>query len=188
MLDQMDKKIIELVQEDGRIPFSRISEKVGISHVAVKRRLDKLEENGWLSISTGLNGEKLDLKIAVVTAEIENYDRVKELLDQYEECPRTIFLSSIGGSKILAILVAEDLTTLDSVLGTCSLRTKEGVRRSTVEIGVSPRYPLFLPLRIRGEKRKRNSPCGETCRKCNRLLEEKCLGCPATIYYEGSLF
>ncbi len=188
VLDELDKKIIENVQRKGRVALSRISENVGVSHVAIKRRLDKLEKNGWVSISAGLNGEKLDLKLATVTAEIENYDRLSGLLEQFESCPRTIHLSSIGGSKILSILVGEDLSTLESVLGTCYLRTREGVRNSSVEIGNPPKYPKFLPIRITGKKMKRKTPCGTECRKCGRFLEGMCPGCPSTRYYRGSLF
>lgn len=186
-LDQLDKRIIERIQRDGRVALSRISETVGVSHVAIKRRLDKLEKNGWIDISTGLSGEKLDLRFATITAEIENYEKLTHILDQYEDCPRMIYLSSTGGSNILAVLAAEDLSTLESILGTCCLRTSEGVRRSSVEIGKPPRYPKFLPIRITGNKLKRKTPCGLECRKCGRYSEEICLGCPATRYYRGSL-
>jgi len=188
VLDELDKKIIENIQRKGRVSLSRISKNVGVSHVAVKRRLDKLEKNDLVNISAALNGEKLDLRLAAVTAEIENYDRLSELLEQFENCPRTIYLASVGGSKILSILVGEDLSTLESVLGTCYLRTKQGVRNSSVEIGNPPKYPKFLPIRITGEKSKRKTPCGTECRECGRFLEGMCLGCPGTRYYRGTLF
>lgn len=188
VLDELDKRIIENIQRNGRVPLSRISESVGISHVAIKRRLDKLQKNDWVNISLGLNGEKLDLKIAMVTVEVENYGRLEKLLDQFEKCPRMVYLSSFGGSKIVAIIVGENLSTLESVLGTCFLRVKKGVRGSTIDIGRPPRYPKFLPIRIIGKKTKRKTPCGGIeCRKCKRFLEEECLGCPTTRYYRGHL-
>jgi len=188
VLDELDKRIIESIQRNGRIPLSRISESVGISHVAIKRRLDKLRENGWISISSGLNGEKLDLKLAMVTAEVENYSILNKLLNQFEKCPRIVYMSSFGGSKIVAIILGENLSTLESVLGTCFLRVRKGVRGSTVDIGSLPKYPKFLPIRIVGKKTKRKTPCGGIeCRKCKRFLEEECLGCPTTRYYRGRL-
>lgn len=188
MFDKLDKRIVENIQRNGRISLSRISENVGVSHVAVKRRLDKLREDGWINISSGLNGEKLDVKLAMVTAEVENYSRLNKLLEQFEKCPRTVYLASLGGSKIVAIVLAENLSTLESVLGTCFLRTKKGVRTSTIEIGGPPRYPKFLPVRIVGKKTKKKTPCGGVeCKKCKRFLEEECLGCPTTRVYRGHL-
>jgi len=187
VFDELDKRIIENIQRNGRIALSRMSERVGVSHVAIKRRLDKLRKDDWINISSGLNVEKLNLKLEMVTAEIENYARLNTLLDQFEKCPRTVYLSSFGGSKIVAIVLGENLSTLESVLGNCYLRTKKGVRSSTIDIGNPPKYPKFLPIRIVAKKRRRKTPCGEECRKCSRFSEEKCVGCPSTKYYKGCL-
>ena len=44
-MDNVDKKIISILQQDGRTALSLIGKKLGMSHVAVKKRLDNLCNN-----------------------------------------------------------------------------------------------------------------------------------------------
>ena len=45
-LDETDQKILMLLTENGRMSYSRIGAQVGLSRVAVKARVQALEENG----------------------------------------------------------------------------------------------------------------------------------------------
>ncbi len=47
-LDEKDKKIIEILKENSRTPYNEIAKKIGISDVGVKKRIDKLIENGFI--------------------------------------------------------------------------------------------------------------------------------------------
>ncbi len=57
-MDEIDKKIIELLQQDGRLEDVEISRKIGISHDTVKRRRTKLEEAGYIKIQANINPRK----------------------------------------------------------------------------------------------------------------------------------
>jgi len=46
MIDEKDLKIIKLLQENSRIPYTELAKKVGISDVAVIKRIKKLEKQG----------------------------------------------------------------------------------------------------------------------------------------------
>jgi len=46
MLSKVDKKILELLQQDARIPITKIAKEINMSENGVKYRLDKLEEKG----------------------------------------------------------------------------------------------------------------------------------------------
>ncbi len=58
-MDETDKKIIELLQQDGRMDDVEIARKTGISHDTVKRRRKKLEEQGYIKIQANINPRKL---------------------------------------------------------------------------------------------------------------------------------
>lgn len=58
-MDDTDKKIIELLQQDGRLEDVEIARKIGISHDTVKRRRKKLEEVGYIKIQANINPRKL---------------------------------------------------------------------------------------------------------------------------------
>ena len=45
-LDGLDRKIVQLLIENARISYSDIGEKIGISRVAVKSRIQALEQKG----------------------------------------------------------------------------------------------------------------------------------------------
>jgi DNA-binding Lrp family transcriptional regulator len=42
VMDDINKKIISILQDDGRTSLSEIGKKVGFSHVAVRKRLENL--------------------------------------------------------------------------------------------------------------------------------------------------
>jgi len=58
-MDNTDKKIIELLQQDGRMDDVEIARKTGISHDTAKRRRKKLEEAGYIKIQANINPRKL---------------------------------------------------------------------------------------------------------------------------------
>ena len=183
MIDEIDKKIISELQEDGRKSLSSIGRKIGCSSVATWRRLQKLTKGGWIKMSANVNIKKLFPKIAIIDSEVENYTTMNKLILRYKDCPRIILISSFGGSNIITIWVGENLSTLESCVGNCSIRVQEGVRRSEVKIGETPPYPIFLPVKISSKNKTETAPCGIRCDKCQSYKEKRCLGCPATKYY-----
>jgi Lrp/AsnC family transcriptional regulator for asnA, asnC and gidA len=58
-MDETDKKIIELLQQDGRMEDVEIARKIGISHDTVKRRRNKLEDADYIKIQANINPRKL---------------------------------------------------------------------------------------------------------------------------------
>ena len=58
-MDETDKKIIELLQQDGRMDDVEIAHKIGISHDTVKRRRKKLEDASYIKIQANINPHKL---------------------------------------------------------------------------------------------------------------------------------
>jgi Lrp/AsnC family transcriptional regulator for asnA, asnC and gidA len=49
-LDDTAKRIIELLQDDGRLPYSAIAKDVGLSEAAVRHRVQKLIESGVMQV------------------------------------------------------------------------------------------------------------------------------------------
>ena len=45
-LDQLDRKILEALLDNARYSYSQIGERVGVSRVAVKARMDQLQQRG----------------------------------------------------------------------------------------------------------------------------------------------
>jgi Lrp/AsnC family transcriptional regulator len=49
MLDQIDRKIIDILQVDASVPIATIAEKVGLSAAPCWRRIKKLEDEGVIT-------------------------------------------------------------------------------------------------------------------------------------------
>ena len=59
-LDELDKKIVQLLIENARISYSDIGTRIGISRVAVKARIQALEERGVIEeYTTVINPQKI---------------------------------------------------------------------------------------------------------------------------------
>ncbi|MGQ9782323.1 MAG: Lrp/AsnC family transcriptional regulator [Nitrososphaeria archaeon] len=186
-MDEIDKKIITLLQEDGRASLSSIGKELCLSHVAVRKRLKNLCER-LVKVSAGLNTECLGFRLAVVNAEVETPERLRKLVEIFSRCPRIVFLTTTTGAyNLMTIMVAEDADTLNAIVEVCSARAQKGIRRSEVIIGEAPTIPRYLPIRIVATKEDEDAPCGMNCSKCVRYQEKKCLGCPTTKCYRGPI-
>jgi len=59
-LDSLDREIVRLLIENARISYSDIGEKIGISRVAVKNRIQALEQKGIIEgYTTIINPQKI---------------------------------------------------------------------------------------------------------------------------------
>ena len=65
-MDDVDKKILSIIQKDATIPLSELSKKVGISKTPSWNRIRKMEEEGIIkSKVTVLDNKKINLSIVV---------------------------------------------------------------------------------------------------------------------------
>lgn len=189
-MDDVNGKIISQLQHDGRTTFDKLAKMVNFSSMGAKKRVEKLLRNEIIKISVLINAERLDLHAAIVLIEMESAEAMQRLLDRFRECPRVVHIfTTLGGYNIIALVVAEDQKTLESIsVEKCSLRSGKGIRRSEFYPIGNIYYSPFLPIRKHLTSKERDStPCGVDCRPCNRYKMEGCVGCPATSYYRGNL-
>lgn len=122
MLDRIGRKILAALQENARIPLSRIGEKVGLSAPAVAERVKKLEEAGVITgyharIDTAAMGRSVAAFIHLTT-DARHYPAVKSLA---AGMPQIIACHHISGdaSFILHVRV-DDVSTLEKVVARLS--------------------------------------------------------------------
>jgi Lrp/AsnC family leucine-responsive transcriptional regulator len=193
-LDDTDRKLVSLLMKDGRTSLSELGDAkkgVNMSHVAVSKRLEKLiNDDKLVKVAAGVNAEALDIKVLFLGLETENMEITDMLLKKYNSCPRLVMLAPVTGRyNLFAVMVAEDTFSLESILGTCSLRTEDGIRRSETWFGNSPSIPQYLPIDLAPSKKGGNkATCGRDCSICKRYEVNKCVGCPSTKTYKGGLW
>ena len=189
-MDDIDKKLVSILQKNGRTSLSEIGKNLGMSHVAVSKRLDKLVQAELVKVTAGVNAEYLDAKILFMGLETEDMDVAERIQKKYGDCPRLLMFAPVTGRyNVFAVMVAEDTWSLESIIGTCSMRTEPGVRRSESWFGNAPVAPKYLQVDLApGASSSGIAPCGRDCRSCKRYKAEKCVGCPPTSAYKGSLW
>lgn len=189
-MDNVDNEIISNLQEDGRMKVAEIAKKVGFSSMGVHKRIKKLLKKEAIKITAELNPFYFKLSPAIVMLEMESAESMNTLLDRFKDCPRVVkIFKTVGGYNLVALVIAENKDTLESIsIEKCSLRSNTGVRRSEFypisDIFFSP----FIPVRESlTHKNKERTPCDVDCISCKRYIEKKCVACPATRHYRGSL-
>jgi Lrp/AsnC family leucine-responsive transcriptional regulator len=137
-----------------------------------------------------INPAQLELLPAIVMLEMESAEAMQELIDRFEDCPRVVHIfKTIGGYNLIALVVAENQDTLESIsMEKCSLRCSKGIRRSEFYPINDTYFSPFLQIRENlAHKEKKVTPCNVECAPCNRYENQKCVGCPTTSSYKGSL-
>jgi Lrp/AsnC family leucine-responsive transcriptional regulator len=189
-IDEVDKKIITQLQADGRATLQDLAKSVGFTSMGTKKRLERLLKKGIIKISALSNPSALKLHPAIVMLEMESAEAMQQLLDRFEECPRVVqMFKTVGGYNLIALVVAETRETLESIsMEKCSLRCSKGIRRSEFYPVSETYFSPFLQIRENlAHKEKKVTPCNVDCNPCNRYETKKCVGCPTTTNYKGSL-
>jgi DNA-binding Lrp family transcriptional regulator len=189
-MDDVDRKIITQLQLDGRVTLEELGKTVGFTSMGIKKRLRKLQNQNAIKVSALLNPSFFKLLPAIVLLEMESAEAMQKLLDRFKECPRVInIFKTMGGFNLIALVVAEDQDTLESIsVEKCSIRSAEGIRRSEFYPISDVLFAPFLAVREHLARRERTiASCNVDCRPCIRYIRQKCVGCPATSNYRGTL-
>ncbi len=185
-LGKTTRRIINILYRDGRRSLVSIARELGITHVAVRKQLNKLTSTGLLKITGSLDPSKLGYRLVLVFIEAAGEEYIAKIIRSLRNCPRTVFLARLlGGYNLVAILYAENEKVLDAMSSTCTIRTLEGIRRTELYLLSETIRPIHLPIDL-GEQRLGETPCGRKCSSCSAYIGKKCPGCPATIWYRNS--
>ena len=189
-MDDVDQKVICQLQIDGRTSFEALGKIIGYTSMGAKKRVDKLLGEEAIKISAQINLKHFKLCAAIVLIETDGPETMQRLLKRFEECPRVVHIfTAIGGYNMIALVVAENQETLESIsMEKCSLRSERGIRRSEFypirDIHYSPFISIRKHLTHRGLA---VPPCNVDCKLCERYKSKDCVRCPATEYYLGPL-
>ncbi|MEM3546047.1 MAG: AsnC family transcriptional regulator [Candidatus Bathyarchaeia archaeon] len=189
-LDDIDRKIISKLQLNGRATLGELAEVTEYTSMGVRKRLQKLIEQDAIRVLALINPFYFRLFTAIVLLEMESAEAMQNLLDRFRYCPRVVqIFKTLGGYNLIAIVVAEDQNTLESIsIEKCSIRSGAGVRRSEFYPVSNIYFSQFLLVReCLASRRGSIAPCKVDCKPCARYVDGKCVGCPATIYYRGTL-
>jgi Lrp/AsnC family transcriptional regulator for asnA, asnC and gidA len=107
-LSELDKRIIEHLQQDGRRPFTQIAAVLGVSEAAVRARTNRLVERGIIQVVGVADPGKLGFQQALIGIRCEP-GRIVEVADALAELQEVDYVVVTAGRfDILIEAVAED--------------------------------------------------------------------------------
>ena len=129
-VSDLDKRIIEHLQTDGRRPFTQIAAELGVSEAAVRARTNRLIERGILQVVGVTDPLKLGFhQMAMIGIRCES-DQLVTVAEQVAEMPEVDYVVITAGTYDLLIeTVCEDNEALLQFL-TQKLRALDGVRET----------------------------------------------------------
>src|SRR5438132_4915690 len=129
-VDEIDQRIIEALQQDGRRPFTKIATDLGISEASVRQRVANLINNQVMQIVAITNPIKLGFSLASMIGIRVSGERLLEAAREISTFEEVIYLIICTGSfDLLAEVVCRDNDHLLSFL-TEKLYKVQGVQQA----------------------------------------------------------
>ena len=145
-LDQKDLEIIKILSKDGRKPYTEIAEKIGLTPVAAKGRIDRLLAQGILKLRGVINLEKFYSISANIGIGADS-SACKRLIEKLRKNPLVYNLMRVSGTNknLVASIVAPNLQVMEEFLDQ-EIRSEEGINFMEVDTGGLPILPKEITL------------------------------------------
>lgn len=185
-LDKRDREVLSLLEKNPEMSQNDMAEKLKISQPSVSARVHKLKQKGALAHVVGMNLKKVNLYMAKVDVIASN---TSSILDIFKDCP--YFLNGLivsGKHNLCLFFVGEDIATLEAIVDG-HLRSNPLVKGAEVSIVITTMKDLVLPVKMSFDS-STTPPCGYgcNCKDCAHHISNRCLGCPVTNSYNGTIW
>ncbi|MCZ6829053.1 MAG: Lrp/AsnC family transcriptional regulator [Gammaproteobacteria bacterium] len=147
-LDEVDQRIIQLLREDGRMPFRALAREVGLTETTARARVRRLEESNTMKVVAVTDFEAVGYELLLaVGVQVEDRSPV-EVAEDLARFPEVFSVNVVIGSHDVEILVvAEDQAALADLISN-RLACLPGVRRLTPSLAVEvlKNQPDWVPF------------------------------------------
>ncbi len=134
-LDDIDRAIIEQLQVDGRLPYTKLGAAVGLSEAAVRQRLQRLIDSGMIQVVAVTNPMSLGMRrMAMIGVRVEG--DTSAIADRLQAFPDIDYLVVTAGSFDLMceVVVENDAPCSISATASAASRVCDPPRRSSTSI------------------------------------------------------
>lgn len=125
-LDDISKRIVELLQEDGRRPYAEIAREVGLSEAAARQRVQRMTEAGIIQIVAVTDPLQLGFhRMSMIGIRVSGDPR--EIAEELTTIPELAYVVvTLGTFDILVEAVCENDEHLIDLIAT-RIRTIPGI-------------------------------------------------------------
>ena len=134
MIDETDRKIIHVLQKDGRASLRKISEEVGVALGTVSNRVNRMESSGVITgYSVRLDPEKVGWRLNVVIGLRIEKGRLIEIQEKISRDYRVCGVYDVTGDyDSMVIARAKDREDLDDLIK--NVMSVDGIERSLTQL------------------------------------------------------
>lgn len=117
-LDDLDRMILQVLQENGRVSYSEIARRLKVPESTVRTRVNRLVERGIIrKFAALINPFKAGYSIVAFIAVDAEPSRVKEVTEELSKLPEVDVLGiATGAHDILMQVTVRNLQELESFL------------------------------------------------------------------------
>lgn len=150
-LDETDKKILRLLQEDGRMPNSELAKAIELSPPSTTQRVKRLEKEGYIQSYTALlDAEKLGYGIviwAMISLSLHQDRPIDAFRKGIEDIPEVVECYNISGEHDFLLKILVEHIRAYQLLMHDRLSRIEGVRQlqSSFVLGVT-KQTTHIPI------------------------------------------
>ena len=123
-LDELDRKILDLLTQNARYSYSELGERLGLSRVAIKNRMDALEQRGVIEGYTVIvNPQRANGAISCYYEIEARPDALAEVVRLLDACPTVTQIYRMTGTasaryRVTNALSGHTLSSSCSIAGT----------------------------------------------------------------------
>lgn len=148
-IDEIDKKIVEIVQNNPNIPHTKIALSVNRSQPTVGMRIKRLERSGILKYKAGLDLNRTDLYFGKIELQTDKPNYIHKVVS---DCPYVIHAFRLSGNNNFIIIIATSfIEDLDKVVN-FHFRTKSFINSISMEIITEFLNDFVLPMDFNKEE------------------------------------
>lgn len=118
LLDEIDWKILELLQENARVPYAELGRRVGLSTPAASERVRHLEDAGIiLAYRAQVDPAKVGYPVLAYIRINVAGEKLAKFVTVVEKCPEALECHRVTGAESFIVKVAvSDIQHLQSVI------------------------------------------------------------------------
>ena len=146
-MDDLDQKIIHLLQANGRASHVRIAKDVGVNEATVRRRVQSLIQDEIISVVAVPDLEKIGYTTVALVGVQADPDKIDSVAERLAQLPEARYVSLTTGTYDIFILAA--VSSLQELRW--FLRQKVGIitgvqrTETSIQIAIVKHgYPIFL--------------------------------------------
>ncbi len=102
-LDTVDRRIVDLLREDGRMAFREIARRLDVSESMVRKRVARLLRQGWMKIQAISDPLQLGVPILATTYARVRPGQVEEITDRIARHPAVRYVALGVGSHNVVV-------------------------------------------------------------------------------------